>query len=85
MVHLIECCVNHPGFHFEVIYGISANLRNRWDNSNVAHMGYQPQDNAEDYLEQVLALNTTEDPVSAQFHGAMFCGLEFTGDVGQIE
>jgi uronate dehydrogenase len=85
MVHLIQCCVDHAGFHFEVLYGVSNNLRNRWDNSNVAHMGYQPQDNAEDYLQEVLALNTQEDPVSEQFHGAMFCGLEFTGDVNKID
>jgi uronate dehydrogenase len=85
MVQLVECCIDHTGFHFEVLYGVSNNLRNRWDNSNVGHMGYQPKDNAEDYLEEVLALHSSEDPISVQFHGAMFCGLEFTGDANNIE
>ena len=85
MVHLTACLIEHPGFHFEVVYGTSNNLRNRWDNTNVKHLGYQPQDNAEDHLEAVLALNTSEDPVSVQFHGAMFCGLEFKGDTDLID
>ncbi len=84
MIRLTQACLNHPGFHFEIIYGVSQNLRNRWDNSKVKHMGYQPQDDAEIFRDEVHAKGLIEDPISALFHGAMYCPMEFVGDVDQI-
>lgn len=41
---------------FGIYYGISGNTRAYWDIANArAELGYEPEDNAEDYAEQVLA------------------------------
>jgi uronate dehydrogenase len=84
MIRLTKACLDHAGFHFEVIYGVSKNLRNRWDNILVKHLGYDPQDDAEIYRDEMFAKGLTEDPVSAVFHGAMYCPMEFVGDVDKI-
>ncbi len=34
MAQLTARCVEHASYHFTVVYGVSNNLRNRWDNSN---------------------------------------------------
>lgn len=85
MAQLARRCLEHPGYHFVVVYGVSNNLRNRWDNTPVKFLGYRPQDNAEDFAAQVLATSPPEDPVAAQFHGGMYCPIEFVGDTSRID
>src|SRR6516165_7813653 len=69
MVHLVRRCIDYPNYHFVIIYGVSNNLRSRWDNSNVKFLGYRPQ----------------EDPIAAQFHGGFYCPMEFAGDTTRID
>lgn len=85
MAQLAYRCVEHPDYHFVAIYGVSNNLRNRWDNTPVKFIGYRPQDNAEDYATEVLASSPKEDPIAAQFHGGMYCPIEFVGDTTRID
>lgn len=85
MAQLASRCVEHPAYHFIAIYGVSNNLRNRWDNTPVKFIGYRPQDNAEDYAAEVLASSPKEDPIAAQFHGGMYCPIEFVGDTTRID
>jgi nucleoside-diphosphate-sugar epimerase len=42
MTQLIERCIDHPDYHFAVIYGVSKNLRSRWNNTNVKFLGDKP-------------------------------------------
>ena len=85
MAQLAYRCVEHPGYHFVVVYGVSNNLRNRWDNTPAKFLGYRPQDDAEEFAAQVLATSPVEDPIAAQFHGGMYCPMEFVGDTGRID
>jgi uronate dehydrogenase len=85
MAQLAMRCVEHPDYHFVVVYGVSNNLRNRWDNTRAKFLGYRPQDDAEAFAAQVLATSPTEDPIAAQFHGGMYCPIEFVGDTSRIE
>jgi uronate dehydrogenase len=85
MAQLAIRCVEHPGYHFVVVYGVSNNLRNRWDNTPAKFLGYRPQDNAEDFAAHVLATSPPEDPIAAQFHGGMYCPIEFVGDTSRID
>ena len=85
MAQLAMRCVEHPGYHFAVVYGVSHNLRNRWDNSPAKFLGYRPQDDAEAFAAQVLATSPVEDPIAAQFHGGMYCPIEFVGDTMRID
>ncbi|CAB3811015.1 NAD-dependent epimerase/dehydratase family protein [Achromobacter denitrificans] len=84
MAELTRCCIEHESYHFAVAYGVSNNLRNRWDNSNVKFLGYQPQDDSEVFAAEILARNIPEDPIAAQFHGGFYCPLEFVGTTDRI-
>ncbi|CAM5199129.1 Uronate dehydrogenase OS=Castellaniella defragrans OX=75697 GN=HNR28_001543 PE=3 SV=1 [Castellaniella defragrans] len=85
MAQLVRCCIEHESYHFVVAYGVSNNLRNRWDNSNVKFLGYRPEDDSEVFAEEILARNIPEDPIAAQFHGGFYCPLEFVGSTDRID
>ncbi|HEY9269821.1 NAD(P)-dependent oxidoreductase [Achromobacter sp.] len=84
MAQLAARCVEHESYHFTVVYGVSNNLRNRWDNSNAKFLGYAPQDDSEAFAPEILAQNIPEDPIAAQFHGGFYCPLEFVGTTDRI-
>jgi uronate dehydrogenase len=84
-VQLVRRCIDHPDYHFVVAYGVSNNLRSRWDNSNVKFLGYRPQDDSEIYAAKILAADTKEDDIAAQFHGGPYCPMEFAGDTSRID
>ena len=85
MTQLTRRCIEHPHYHFVVAYGVSANLRSRWDNTPAKFLGYRPQDDAEVFAAEVLATSPVEDPIAAQFHGGMYCPIEFVGDTSRID
>lgn len=85
-VHLVERALEAPDIHFEVVYGVSANSTQLYNDPGKERIGYQPQDNSEDYAKEVLA----ESPVEAEpelertFHGAMYTSRDFSGDLKKI-
>jgi len=85
MVQLVRRCIDHPHYHFVVVYGVSNNLRNRWDNTGAKFLGYRPEDDAEAFAAEILAQNKPENALSALFHGAHYCPMEFSGDVEEID
>ena len=48
---LMEALLTAPNPGFRVMWGISANTRNRFSLDEARALGYQPQDNAEDYAD----------------------------------
>ncbi len=85
MVQLVRRCIDHPDYHFVVVYGVSNNLRSRWDNTNAKFLGYRPQDDSEAFAAEILATGTKEDPIAAQFHGGFYTPMEFAGDPSRID
>lgn len=85
MVRLVRRCIDYPNYHFVIIYGVSNNLRSRWDNSNVKFLGYRPEDDSEKFAPEILATGTKENEIAAQFHGGFYCPMEFCGDVSAID
>ena len=85
MVQLVRRCIDYPNYHFVTVYGVSNNLRSRWDNTNVKFLGYRPEDDSEIFAAEILALGAKENEIAAQFHGAHYCPMEFTGDPSQID
>ena len=75
--------LEHPDIHFEVVYGVSRNVRAWYDNSNAYRLGYHPEDQSEDYAKEATEkdASVSPDPVAEQFQGGPFCSIEFTGDV----
>ncbi|WP_447778279.1 NAD-dependent epimerase/dehydratase family protein [Variovorax boronicumulans] len=82
--HLTQRCIEAP-YHFCVVYGVSNNTRNLWDNSKVAYLGYSPQDNSEEFASQILTRGDAEDLVAKLFHGGFYTPMNFSGDVDQID
>jgi len=85
MVHLVERCIDHPAYHYALVYGVSNNTRSNWDNSGVDWLGYRPEDNAEDYAAEILAQEDEEHPLAKPFYGGIFCAEEFSGDLDDID
>jgi uronate dehydrogenase len=52
-VRLFAACLTAPDVGFRVIYGASANTRLRWDLTPARELGYEPQDDAERYADEV--------------------------------
>jgi uronate dehydrogenase len=70
-------------YHYEIVYGVSANTRTWWDNSNAARLGYAPQDNAEVFATKV-ANAPAEDPIASLFQGTTFASFEFVGTADRV-
>lgn len=85
-VQLVERSLEAPNIHFEVVYGVSNNTRELYDDPGRQHIGYAPQDNAEDYAEEVLANSPVEaEPeLERTFHGAMYTSKGFSGNLDNI-
>jgi uronate dehydrogenase len=52
-VQLVRCSLEAPEVDFKIVYGVSANTRSWWTDDAAASLGYQPQDNAEEFAAQV--------------------------------
>ncbi len=74
LAQLVRIGLEHPQLRYEIVYGASGNLRSFWDNSAAERLGYRPEDDAEDYANELLAngpIEDTDDP-SVQWQGGGF-------------
>jgi len=73
-------CAERVGY--SVLYGISDNNERIFSNEKSRHIGYVPQDSAEDYREAVEARCPPGDPFDPQveFAGGVFCNYGHPDD-----
>jgi uronate dehydrogenase len=78
LIQLVTRCIETPVTGFAVIYGVSNNDRAPVDNSKASFLGYRPQDNAEQFAEEVLANEPQMDPHDPHHmcHGGPFAGVD---------
>lgn len=62
MVQLVQRAIDTPVVGFTLAYGVSANTRAPVSNAKVGFLGYRPQDNAEDWAEELFAKAAAPDP-----------------------
>ena len=62
------------------MYGCSDNKRKFWDNKKTV-IEYRPQDDAEEFAEEVLAKESKEDLIGDMYHGGPFCSEEYSKDM----
>lgn len=62
LARLVRACLTAPVVGHTVIYGVSRNSMSWWDNSGAGHIGYEPQDSADDYREALEARLPPLDP-----------------------
>jgi len=82
LAQLCAIGLDHPEVRFEIVYGMSDNARAWWDNSNATRLGYRPQDRAEDFAAEVLAVHSadTGDPLADAHQGGAFVTAESVTD-----
>jgi uronate dehydrogenase len=77
---LVSVGIEHPDIRFEIVYGVSDNRRSWYDNANARRLGYQPQDDAERFAQEVLAKEKPGDPRAEIYQGGNFVFSEIGGD-----
>jgi uronate dehydrogenase len=87
LASLVRIGLEHEGLVYEVVYGMSDNVRGWWDNSRARELGYSPQGKSEDYVREALAAQAQlpTDPIGDYFQGGPFCSEEFEGEVSWIQ
>ena len=74
-VRMVEASLTATAPGFAVVYGISANTRAWWDLEAGRVLGYQPQDDAEEFADRVIA--TAQDDVEGALVGGPMAGEQF--------
>jgi len=69
-VRMVEAALTSPAPGFAVIYGISANTRGWWDLEPGRRLGFDPQDDAEAFVETVVP--RVEDAFETSYAGGPF-------------
>jgi uronate dehydrogenase len=76
LFQMVVACLTAPRLGLAVVYGASANTRSWWDNAMVAHVGFNPQQNAEAYAGEIMPTGVDDrdprDPAT-RFQGGPFC------------
>jgi uronate dehydrogenase len=68
---------------FEIVYGVSRNTRSWWNNANAYRLGYDPQDNAEDFAPEFERVRG-DKPLDEEFQGGSYTSPDFIGDADRI-
>lgn len=77
-VRLVAAALTAPDPGFAVVYGISANQRGWWDHSPGRSLGYQPQDDAEQFAPAVEEQpETDDDRAEARHVGGPYASTRF--------
>lgn len=76
LAQLVSIGIDHPDIRFEIVYGVSANKRSWYDNSNAYRLGYKPQDDGERWAAEVLAREPAPHPVGELYQGGAFTHVE---------
>jgi uronate dehydrogenase len=77
-VRMFEACLTTPDPGFAVLYGVSDNTRGWWDLAPGRALGYDPQDDAERFADQLAGDHPTEaDEREGSFVGGPYATEQF--------
>ncbi|AOO81294.1 NAD-dependent epimerase/dehydratase family protein [Bosea vaviloviae] len=76
LVRLVLAALAAPEVGYAVVWGISANTRRWWTGDDAHRIGFAPQDNAEDFADQVAP--EQGDEVTRRFQGGSHCGIGYS-------
>ncbi len=82
LVQLVTRCLTAERIGHTVVYGISDNREAFFSNHKAKHLGYMPNDTAEDYRAKVEAKTTPGDPFDPgiEYVGGVFCNYGHPDD-----
>jgi uronate dehydrogenase len=84
LLQLCEIGLTHADIHNQVVWGVSGNRHDWWDNGLAYGLGYRPKHRSEDHEAEVLAREERADPVGDLFQGGVFCSDGFDGDLERV-
>jgi uronate dehydrogenase len=64
-VRLVEASLTAPAPGFRIVWGVSANSRRWWSLEEGLAIGYEPEDDAEDHVEAILAADPEPDATAS--------------------
>lgn len=73
--HMVDRSLCVPRVGFLVVYGVSDNNEQFWNNQQAGILGFRPQDSAEVFREKIEAGTPTPDPKDP---AVIYCGGSFT-------
>jgi uronate dehydrogenase len=77
-VRMFDACLTTPDPGFAVLYGVSDNTRGWWDLAPGRALGYDPQDDAERFADQLAGDRPTEaDELEGSFVGGPYATEQF--------
>jgi uronate dehydrogenase len=76
---LVDACLRSVALDYAIVWGVSANTRRTWSLEAGHALGYEPQDDAEDYAHEIAAheIDDAEPDPSDAFIGGGFTSEEF--------
>lgn len=82
LVQLVRIGLEHEDIHFDIVYGISDNIRGYFDNERAEELGYRPESRAEDYVDHAYARQAERpvNPFADRFVGGPLAALDYRGD-----
>src|SRR4051812_27776602 len=77
-VRMFDACLTAPDPGFAVVYGVSANTRGWWDLAPGRALGYDPQDDAERFADQVAPSEPSDfDELEGSYVGGPYATERF--------
>lgn len=76
LVRLVRACLETPDLGCRAVWGCSNNTRRWWRSKSWAEIGYEPQDDAETFLDRIPP--TRFDPVTERYQGGTFTSDGYT-------
>lgn len=86
LIRLVTSAITAQTVGFSIVYGISNNDRAPVHNTGAGHLGFKPQDNAEQFAEEILANAPPADPTdpAQTLIGGPFTTVDL-GESGQAQ
>jgi len=84
-VQLTQRCLEAPELGFRIVAGISRNTRAWMTPEGWAEIGYEPQDDAEQYARDVEHIHGPEDDITEQLQGGVFVAPDYRGAAAREE
>jgi uronate dehydrogenase len=78
LVQLMLRCIAAENVGFMTVWGVSNNTRSYWENAGAERLGFMPQQNAEDYAEEILSRPNPLSAVAQQYQGGSLAALNLT-------
>jgi uronate dehydrogenase len=81
LARLIVRCIEAPKVGHAVVWGASRNPATFWGEDHRERLGWEPQDSAEAFREELGGV-VSDDPVEERYQGGGYCSIEYSRQGG---